>query len=313
MDCKEVNITEAYKEFGFVDEGAFGKVYKVVENDGRVLALKVLITKQVSFPTDFARELRCLMRLRDHPNVVTMHKAFLATGIPKLSPSLAYTMDYLPVTLFTMSMGHTVRLPFSFIAKFSRDVACGLMYTHEMGFIHRDLSLKNVLLDANLTAKIADFGACREVNLSNMSGGRVTLNYRAPELAMKGTIYSTAADNWSLGIIILETVENRLVFMPNCKNKSDDQMEDITFKNVRRVVDLPGYKSIKAPEKFIPTTMQQRVIKDVVFALLEPRPTHRMTAHELLINEEWSQLAHITESDRGFVSERYQECKNRYK
>ena len=306
MDCKVVDISKEYKAFDFVDEGGFGRVYKVVDNDEKVFALKVLTAKKDSFPADFARELRCLMRLRDHPNIVRMHKAFVASGIQELSASPAFTMDYLPVTMFKMSIKQPVGLPVSFIAKFSRDVACGLVYTHEMGFIHRDLSLRNVLLDAKLTAKIADFGASREVSMSNMSGGCTTVNYRAPELTMKRNIYSTAADNWSLGTMILDTVENRFVFLPKCMN--EDNAEFKTFQIVRHVVDLPGYKSIKAPEKIIPNTMRHAVIKAVVFALLEPRPADRMTAQELLNDEEWSQLAHITEDEKRFVSERYWEC-----
>lgn len=314
MDCKEVNVSEVYTELKFVDRGTFGQVFKVVEKGGQVLALKVHTMKEVSFPGDFARELRCLTRLRDHPNIVRIHKAFLAMGVPGVSPSPAFTMDYVPVTISDMTILHSVGLPVSFIAMFSLDVARALVYIHEMGFIHRDLTLRNLLLEGNLTTKIADFGASREVHPRKMSGGLVTLTYRAPELAMNKTSYTTASDNWSLGSVIISAVENRMVFLPadwnSSGNKSEAEVEFATFQLVRLVVDLPDYKySIKAPEKLIPTVMRQPVVKAVAFGLLEPSPAHRMTAQELLNNEEWCQLAHITKSDRDFVSKRYQQCR----
>ena len=308
MECKEVNISRVYKKVDFVDRGAFGDVFRLLDNDGQVLALKVLQRAQISFPADFARELRCLTRLRGDPFIVRIHKAFLAAGIANTPPSPAFTMDYMPVTLFAMSVGCIVGLPFSVIAKLFRDVARGLMYIHEMGLIHRDLSLRNVLLAANLTAKISDFGVSRQVCSRDMSGGCVTVRYRAPELAMKGTIYGTAADNWSLGTMIMETVENRTVFQPRRGDLDSAELEHETMTNVRRVVDLPGHMSIKAPERYIPNTMRQAAIRKVVLGLLQPTPKLRMTGQDLLDDREWFKLSHINEGDREHATERYREC-----
>ena len=308
MDCKEVNISRAYKKIDFVDKGSFGSVFRLLENDGRVLALKVLQKAQISFPADFARELRSLTRLTGHPNIVRMHKAFLAAGMTNMSPSPAFTMDYMPVTLHAMSVRCVVGLPFSVIAKISRDVAGGLVFIHQMGLIHRDLSLRNVLLAADLTAKISDFGVSREVSSSNMSGGCVTVTYRAPELTMKGTVYGTAADNWSLGTMIVEIVENRMVFLPRARSLDSAGLEHETMTNVRRVVDLPGHMSIKAPEMCIPNTMRQAAIRNVVFGLLQPVPELRATSQDLLDDREWFRLSRINEGDREHATGRYREC-----
>lgn len=78
----------------------------------------------------------------------------------------------------------------------------GVAYLHDKGLLHRDIKGGNLLLSKNGVLKIADFGLARvyyhkkDLAYTNRV---VTLWYRAPELLLGMTNYSSAIDVWSVG------------------------------------------------------------------------------------------------------------------
>ena len=82
------------------------------------------------------------------------------------------------------------------------DVVSGLRYLHSRGLIHRDIKLKNVLLDANNRAKISDLGFCKPGAL--LSGSVVGTPIHMPPEIFTGSS-DTAVDIYALGIMVSDT------------------------------------------------------------------------------------------------------------
>lgn len=82
------------------------------------------------------------------------------------------------------------------------DVVSGLRYLHSRGLIHRDIKLKNVLLDANNRAKISDLGFCKPGAL--LSGSVVGTPIHMPPEIFTGSS-DTAVDIYALGIMVSDS------------------------------------------------------------------------------------------------------------
>lgn len=147
-----------------------------------------------------------LMSTLTHPNIVT----FLGIGNLPGSRQPALLMERLETDL-QKKLETTRNISLMVKQSLLTDIAKGLHYLHSHSppIIHRDLTARNVLLTSNMTAKIADLGMAKLVNMTpglwaaTMTRGPGNIIYMPPEALEDHAQYSTPIDIFSFGNIML--------------------------------------------------------------------------------------------------------------
>lgn len=147
---------------------------------------------------DFITEMRQLSRLR-HPNITTTMGAVLSPGVEPL-----LVMEYMHNgSLYDAIRNDSIALDSrEDILTIIQDIAHGLRFLHSAKpkVIHGDLKAKNVLIDSNFRAKVADFGLSAKSN----SGARGTPYWMSPELIMQKNSNNAMSDVYAFGILLYE-------------------------------------------------------------------------------------------------------------
>ncbi len=198
----------------FLGEGGKKKVYlahdTVLDRDVAFALIKTEKLDDVA-RTRIKREARAMGKLGDHPNIVTVYDIGDHEGQPYIVQPFMAGGDV--KGLIDKAPEH--RLPLDKTLDIARSVCKGLEFAHSKGIIHRDLKPGNVMLSADGTAEIGDFGLAVAVDLSRLtqSGMMVgTVAYMPPEQAMGGKV-TVKADLYSLGAMLYEMVTGRPPFV----------------------------------------------------------------------------------------------------
>lgn len=203
-----------YKLYEEVGEGVSASVYRALCIPlNEIVAIKVLDLEKCNNDLDGIRREVQTMSLIDHPNLLRAHCSFTA------GHSLWVVMPFMSggSCLHIMKSSFPEGFDEPVIATVLREVLKALVYLHAHGHIHRDVKAGNILLDANGSVKMADFGvsACmfdtgdRQRSRNTFVG---TPCWMAPEVMQQLHGYDFKADIWSFGITALELAHGHAPF-----------------------------------------------------------------------------------------------------
>ncbi|KAH0915930.1 hypothetical protein HID58_030376 [Brassica napus] len=201
--------TNNFDEANKLGEGGFGSVFKGELSDGTIIAVKKLSSKSCQGNREFVNEIGMISGL-NHPNLVKLY------GCCVEKDQLLLVYEYMENNSLALALSgrSSLKLDWAARKKICVGIARGLEFLHEgaaMRMIHRDIKTPNVLLDANLNAKISDFGLARlheeeHTHISTKVAG--TIGYMAPEYALMGHL-TEKADVYSFGVVAMEIVSGK--------------------------------------------------------------------------------------------------------
>ncbi|XP_073001520.1 cyclin-dependent kinase B2-1 [Typha latifolia] len=220
MEQGQMRAMDAYEKLEKVGEGTYGKVYKAREKaTGKIVALKKtrLPEDDEGVPSTTLREVSLLRMLSIDPHVVRLLD--LKQGQNREGKTILYLVfEYMDTDLKkyirTFRQTHETIPPKS-VKILMYQLCKGVAFCHGHGVLHRDLKPHNLLMDRKtMMLKIADLGLSRAftIPLKKYTHEILTLWYRAPEVLLGATHYSTPVDMWSVGCIFAELVTNQPLF-----------------------------------------------------------------------------------------------------
>ncbi|XP_044475072.1 cyclin-dependent kinase B2-2-like [Mangifera indica] len=211
---------DAFEKLEKVGEGTYGKVYRAREKaTGKIVALKKtrLHEDDEGVPATTLREVSILRMLSRDPHIVRLMD--VKQGQNKEGKTVLYLVfEYMDTDLKKLIRSFRQSgeiIPAKTVKCLMYQLCKGVAFCHRHGILHRDLKPHNVLMDQKTSMlKIADLGLARAFTLpiKKYTHEILTLWYRALEVLLGSTHYSTAVDMWSVGCIFAELVTKQALF-----------------------------------------------------------------------------------------------------
>ena len=231
---------------GEIASGGQGTVYRAWDTaSGRVVALKVLHPYLAGDPVTlerFRREAQMAAEVT-HPNITTIYEVGQDGDLHFIA------MEYLPLSIHNLirSQGS---LPMERATEICLQAAKALQAASLRGIVHRDVKPQNLLLAADGSVKVTDFGIARATAASTMTrtGALMgTPHYMSPEQA-QGQRVDIRSDLYSLGTVLYQMLTGQLPFESDTpfevmRRHIEERPTPVTWLNgnvpaaVERVVD----------------------------------------------------------------------------
>uniref|UniRef100_A0AAY4A759 non-specific serine/threonine protein kinase n=1 Tax=Denticeps clupeoides TaxID=299321 RepID=A0AAY4A759_9TELE len=250
-----------YRLLKTIGKGNFAKVK---------LARHILTGKEVR---TLFREVR-IMKLLNHPNIVKLFEVI------ETEKSLYLVMEYASGgEVFDYLVAHGRMKEKEARVKF-RQIVSAVQYCHQKCIVHRDLKAENLLLDADMNIKIADFGFSNEFTLGNkLDTFCGSPPYAAPELFQGKKYDGPEVDVWSLGVILYTLVSGSLPF-------DGQNLKELRERVLRGKYRIPFYMS----------TDCENLLKK--FLILNPTKRGSL---EQIMKDRWMNVGHEDDELKPYV------------
>ena len=191
--------------------GGMAVVYKAYDSiEDRIVAIKILKEEFASneeFQRRFKNESKAIAVL-SHPNIVKVFDVSFGDLIQYI------VMEYIDGITLKEYIERNGVLPWSDAVNISIQILRGLQHAHDKGIVHRDVKPQNIMILADNTVKVTDFGIARfarneSKTITDKAIGSV--HYISPE-QVKGELTDEKADIYSVGVIMYEMITGTLPF-----------------------------------------------------------------------------------------------------
>ena len=281
-NVKEVATTNSEDEKGASIGSRMGAYGKVIEMDCDDIPCvgKVLHSVFFDFGTDpsgikytlekFFKEIETLSKM-DHNNIVR----FMGITNCQDSPLPVLVMEKLECNLTEfLSIHDKGSITEDIALNILLGVAKGLLYLHDvMKVAHRDLSSNNVLLAADLSAKIADLGSARVLDRpggwnpsTKLSVQPGTLDFMPPEALEVPPKYTVSVDVFSFGCVIVH-LDTHIWPSPTPLRKGEDISE--IERRLEYISEMVSPYLISMAQKCLQESAMERPSSTVLVELLE--------------------------------------------
>lgn len=191
----------------------------------------------------------------------------------------------------------------SIVRELMRQLLNGTLYLHRRAIIHRDLKPQNILINPrNNSLQIADFGLARLQTFSTRALTKEiqSLWYRAPEIIMGQTVYSTEVDIWAIGCTFAELLGSGPLFEGD--SEIDQLFKIFSLMGTPHEAEWPGVSILPNFKSTFPKfskknfkeafPLAQKQALDLLQKMLSLNPVLRISAQEAVnhpyFNEEHS-------------------------
>ncbi|GJW30967.1 mitogen-activated protein kinase kinase kinase 1-like protein [Tanacetum coccineum] len=256
---RNIKITN-WQRGELLGRGSFGSVYEGICDGGYFIAVKevsLLDSGELGRQSvvQLEQEIALLSQF-EHENIVRYY------GTDK-DESKLYIFLELVTKGSLLSLYQRYHLQDCQVSSYTRQILHGLKYLHDRSVVHRDVKCANILVDANGSVKLADFGLAKATKFNDVRSCKGTAFWMAPEVVnQKNKGYGLAADIWSLGCTVLEMLTRRIPYSP-----------------MECMAALFRIGSGIAPP--VPDSLSKEA-KDFIFQCFHVNPRDRPTASQLL-------------------------------
>src|ERR671916_1670010 len=235
-------LDSRYRIDAVVGSGGMSTVYRAFDTVlERPVAIK-LMHREMARDGDqlerFRREARAVAQL-NHPHIVQVIDAGEEESWEgSLHPTPYIVFEYVEGETLKARIRRLGRLAIPEALAYAIEVARALHAAHERHIVHRDVKPQNVLIDAEGSARVTDFGIARTLDEDGLThDGRVlgTTDYVSPEQAL-GHDVNGQSDIYSLGVVLFEMLTGDVPF-------HGENQVTVAMKHVRE--DLPDVQLLR--------------------------------------------------------------------
>ncbi len=270
-------VANRYDIVSLLGSGGMANVFKAEDLLlRRDVAIKILGVQSEAIRRRFLLEARSLARL-NHPGIVAIYDAGESSGIPYIVMELADGSTLAELAAAGITIGFAVRMTIQLLE--------ALHYAHEADVLHRDVKPSNIIVRADGSVKIMDFGLSRRI--SDLSAGTQageiagTISYLPPERFL-GKPADARGDLYSLGIILYELFTGVLPF----RNDREDLVA-VVYAHLNEAAPSPSALNANVTPE----------LERIVLKLIEKDPNSRYQSARDLQSDLRSYLSVRPEAD----------------